>query len=299
MSRKKKTRERSFLENTLGYQNTFNDLLSIAMSRFEYENVPEGIDLRYLEESLINYGSCLLFRDEGLEKFLGLRSTNNGFDVYNNPTRFEVNTSNGYHAVRDNSNAVLMYSNVLRIPDIRIVRHYAHKIANCDRTIDVNVNAQKTPVLILCPESQILSMIQLYESYEGNEPVIMGDKETLSKSEITALKTDAPYVADKIYSLKTQYINEFLTVMGIPNISFQKKERMIMDEVNRSQGGTLAHRISPLETRERALKRFNEIFGTEMTVKFSEDFTGVSKAEADIIRDIDGEPDTLPGGEGE
>ena len=92
---------------------------------------------------------------------------------------------------------------------------------------------------------------------------------------MTVLKTDAPFIADKLYTLKTQYWNEALTHLGISNINIQKKERLITDEVTRNQGGTIASRYSRLESRREAVEKINAMFGTDIEVNYREDFQQV------------------------
>ena len=147
---------------------------------------------------------------------------------------------------------------------------FARRLYNLDRIIDVNANAQKTPVLVRASEKQRLTMLNLYKQYDGNEPFIFGDK-NLDMNSLTVLKTDAPFIADKIYQLKTQIWNEALTYLGISNITINKKERLITDEVIRAQGGTVASRYSRLETRQEAAEKINEMFGTDIKVEYRED----------------------------
>ena len=140
-----------------------------------------------------------------------------------------------------------------------------------DLVIDVNVNAQKTPVLIRCTEQERLTLKNLYMQYDGNQPFIFGDKELATKP-LEAITTEAPYVADKIYTLKTQYWNEMLTFRGISNLNIQKKERLASDEVTRSQGGTIASRYSGLNARRRACDMINDMFGLKIECDYREDF---------------------------
>ena len=89
---------------------------------------------------------------------------------------------------------------------------------------------------------------------------------------LKVLKTDAPYVADKLYQLKSQYWNEALTYLGISNTNITKKERMISDEVMRNMGGVIASRYSRLESRRQAVKKINEMFGLEIEVNYRADY---------------------------
>ena len=148
---------------------------------------------------------------------------------------------------------------------------YAKRLYNLDRIIDVNANAQKTPVLLKADEMQRLTVLNAYKEWDGNQPVIYGDK-ALDPNCLSVLRTDAPYVADKIYQLKTQYWNEALTHLGISNLNIQKKERLVSDEVVRSQGGTIASRYSRLQARRDACEKINQIFGLNVEVDYRDDF---------------------------
>ena len=160
------------------------------------------------------------------------------------------------------------------------VEMFATRLANIDRTIDVNANAQKTPMLIQCTEQQRLTLLNLFKEVDGNSPVIFGDK-NLDLNSIKAFKTDAPFVCDKLYTLKTQIWNEALTYLGISNINVQKKERLITDEVTRNQGGTIASRYSRLETRRKACDEINTMFGLSISVDYREDYQQVKDGDGE------------------
>ncbi|MBQ5687040.1 MAG: hypothetical protein IIV23_04995, partial [Ruminococcus sp.] len=141
---------------------------------------------------------------------------------------------------------------------------------NLQSTIDINVNAQKTPVLVKATENQRLTMINLYQQYDGNQPFIFADK-SLDLDGLSVLSTNAPFVADKLDELKSKAWNEALTYLGVSNVSINKKERLITDEVVRSQGGVIASRYSRLQARQTAIEQFNKIYGTTASVEFRED----------------------------
>ena len=126
-------------------------------------------------------------------------------------------------------------------------------------------------MLVQGTEKQRLTLLNVYKEYDGNSPVIFGDT-NIDLNSLKVLQTGAPYVSDKLYELKTQIWNEALTYLGISNVSFQKRERLISDEVIRSQGGTVASRYSRLTTRQKAAKEINKMFGTNISVDYRENF---------------------------
>lgn len=278
-------------ENKVDYISYFDRLTELSISMFDWKNLPETIDERFLELTLFYDGYILFFYDEILG-YLTLQCTIGGdLDVYRIPVRRNAFSSNGYYRELDNQNSVIIFNNLLHTNAWLQVENFAKRLYEFDRVIDVNVNAQKTPVLLSCEESQRLTIKNLYMKYEGNEPFIFGDK-NLSPNSIKAISTEAPFVADKIYNLKTQYWNEILTYLGISNTNIQKKERLLTDEVLRNLGGTLASRRSRLQARKQACKQINNMFGLNIECDFSEDFNMLMTI-SDELDDLD---NTLKGG---
>lgn len=309
MPRRKTNFGDSLFQNNNQYGMYLERLTELAISMFEWKNLPDTCDERFLELTLFTNGYAVFFKDEDLSNtglsesdtgsYLALPVATNGrWNVYNIPTKRRAYASNGYNKSLDVNNSVVIYNNLLHTNSINISRTYARRLYNLDRIVDVNANAQKTPVLILANEQQRLTMLQVYQKWDGNEPVIFGDRD-LDMKLVQALRTDAPYIADKIQSLKTELWNEVLTYLGISNISFQKKERMISDEVLRNQGGTIASRYSRLNARRQAADEINKMFGLNVEVNFREDyreaddeimFQGATGSERDEKGAISGTP---------
>ena len=273
MGRRKKTFfEESLSKNMNSYYEYLDRLTELAISMFEWKNLPDGIDPRFLELTLFTDGQSVFFKDDELGDYLALQvATNGGFNVYRIPLRRRAYAVNGYQRQLNIDNSVIIYNNMLRRNSIRTVKLYAERIANLDRIIDVNANAQKTPVLIQGTDTQKLTLLNVYKEYDGNAPVIFGYSDMDLKG-ISVLKTDAPFVSDKIYQLKTQLWNECLTYLGITNLNIQKKERLVSDEVTRNQGGTIASRYSRLNARRQACDEINKMFGLDISVDYREDY---------------------------
>lgn len=279
MRRKRDTQfgESAYMNN-ITYMQYYNRLTELALSMFEWKNLPKTVDQRFLEMCLFSDGMCVFFEDEVLG-YLGLRCMIGGqLNVYQIPTDRRAYATNGYQKELDGTNSVIIFNNYLHTNSMLDVEMFSKRLYNLDRAIDVNANAQKTPVLIQCDESQRLTMKNLYKQYEGNEPFIFGSK-GLDANGLKVLQTGAPYVADKLYDLKTQIWNEALTYLGISNINVVKKERMITDEVSRNQGGTVASRYSRLESRRQACKQINEMFSLNIWVDYREDFQDIKEQE--------------------
>lgn len=269
-----KKRNRQFWDSTAmnnrTYIHYYDRLTELAISMFEWKNLPPTIDERFMELALFTDGKAVFFKDEVLG-YLCLRCATSGrWNVYNVPTQRRAYASNNYNINLNENNSVIIYNNYLRKSCIADIEMFAKRLYSIERASDVNINAQKTPILILCDENQKLTMENVYMKYDGNQPVIMGAKNLDMKS-IQALKTDAPFVSDKLQMLKFQIWNEAMTYLGISNVNMHKKERLLNDEVTRNMGSTVASRYSRLEMRKKACKEINKMFELDIDVEYRED----------------------------
>lgn len=258
--------------NKLTYMQYIRRLTELSTSMFEWKNVPESVDTRYLEMQLFYNGSAIYFNDDVMGDLCLSCAVNGGFDVYGNPKeRRAYSRYNNYYRILNEKNSVIIWNNYIRTNSVLDVKMFARRLYNLDRIIDINANAQKTPVLVQASEKQRLVLLNVYKEFDGNAPVIFGDK-NLDINGLKVFSTNAPYNCDKLYQLKTQVWNEALTYLGISNVNIQKKERLITDEVTRNQGGTVASRYSRLEARRLAVEKINDMFGTNIEVNYREDF---------------------------
>jgi len=264
---RKKNRWPSAQINNQTYIDYYQRLMEFAINMFEWRNLPPTVDERFLELTLYEKGYCLYFNDEVVGN-LALTCTIGGMlDVYRIPTERRAFAVNGYNKICTSQDSVLIFNNYLHTPTILTIELFARRLYEIERTIDVNVKAQKTPTLVLASEQQRLTMKNLYMQYDGNEPFIFGDKD-MEFEGIKCLKTDAPYVADKLQVLKHQIWNEALTFCGIENSNQDKKERLVADEVGSNYGNIEAQRNVMLNARRQAADKINRMFGTNIEVGF-------------------------------
>ena len=283
--RKKTFFEESARLNNRAYAYYLTRFSELALSVFKWENLPDTVDERFLELTLYTEGQAVFFRDEVLGELCLQCAVNGPFDVYRIPIRRRAYAVNGYQKELTNKDSVIIWNNKLHTntePDMRV---FARRLWDLDRTIEVNARAQKTPVFVQGPEEQRLTLLNLYKEYDGNAPVIFGDK-NLNVEGFKSISTQAPFVGNDLYQLKTQIWNEALTYLGISNLTIQKKERVNTDEVTRSMGGTLASRNARLEARKKAADEINKMFDLDISVHFKEDLdTDEAPEEPEEVRE--------------
>lgn len=287
MARRKTNFWESAVMNNATYIQYYNRLIELSIAMFDWTGLPGTIDPRFLELTLFKYGQAVFFEDEVMGYLALTNAVQGGFDVYGYPVASRAYSPyNNYQKNLTLDDSVIIHNNYLRTPSSLDVEVFAKRLYNLDRVIDVNANAQKTPVLIKCAETQRLTMKNLYKEFDGNSPVIFGDN-GLNDANFTVLSTEAPYVADRIYQLKTQIWNEALTYLGISNVNVQKKERLITDEVSRNMGGVIASRYSRLNARQNACEKINKMFGLNVWCEYRDDYRELGEELEDVNEDDD------------
>jgi len=281
MSSKKQEKENWKLNNQT-YNMYLNRIIDIYLSLFEWKGLPETINVRYLEYTLMEQGKVFFFHDDNLG-YLALNGNAIGFNVYNEPIKYEVYAPIGYQKSLTDKNAVVIWNTFRREPYLEVFELYAQRLYEITRTQDVNVMAQKTPVLIKASEQQRLTMQNLYQKYSGNMPFIFGDKD-IDMNDIEALTTQSPYVADKLQVLKNEIWNECMTFLGVGNAKQDKKERLVAAEVSANDEQIMQSRDVMLDARKIACEQINKMFGLNVSVDYK-----LNNRKSDIMEEEGGE----------
>lgn len=240
---------------------------SLAENVFLFENLPEYVDVAYINKILVEKGSIAWFKDEvmGLLALPWVRQGN--LDVYGRPTTIRVYGTNGYTKVLNVGEYVIMYDNYGKYPLLLDITQYAQRLANCVRVQDINVSQQKTPRYWKTSQDKVESIKGLLNKIDSDENAVIG-YEDIDIDNTQCVLEPAPYVTDKLDDYKNNIFNEFLRLIGVANLTVQKKERNIKDEVLASQGGTIASRFSRFEPRKKAVDLINKKFEVDIQVKF-------------------------------
>lgn len=279
----KKRLVNSQLSNFLTYQMYLRQLLTLAENVFEFENLPEFIDVSYLNKQLLRKGSVAFFKDEVMG-LLALPYNNVGtLDVYGRPKTIQVIARNGYTRMLKQGEFVIMYDNNGRYPLLMDIYQNAERIALCKRVIDINISQQRTPRIWLTNSDKKRSVEDLVNDIDGNvERVLAYDN--INLDDLQAVCEPAPFVADKIDIHLEKEWAEFFRLIGVANLVEQKKERLIQDEMTASLGGTIASRYSRFEPRKRAIEEINRKFGTDIKVRY---YDGIPTTEKEVEEYID------------
>lgn len=313
MSKRKTYKDNyKFIDSAIVNDETYFDyvdrLKKIALSIFEWVNLPKSMDARYLEKCLYYYGQAAILKDknfgfintkccsEGYVNIYGLPSSLNCFS-YDYQTSRKLYTglrpdqTENMRKYLENCECILVQNDWERTPTSQTLELFAYRLYEAEQTAFVNIKAQKTPVMVLVDENQRLMMENLYQKYDGNQPFIFGDKKQLGENALRSIKTDAPFVADKIIEYKKEIWNEALTFLGVNNIMVDKKERLITDEANSNNELINLNLQSYLAPRLEACRQFNEKFGLtgtdkEISVRVRSDLHNIIKNAQSVVNDF-------------
>lgn len=288
----------SQLTNILTIQSYRRRMCSMAENVLLIKNLPEFIDVGYINDCLLKTGSVVFFIDEYLG-LLALPYYNISIrDMYGRPTQVVVHGDNGQYERTLTNKAgeepefIIMYDNQSRLPIYQELLQLSERMALCTRVQDINLIQQKSPRIWCTSDDKVNSLKYALNEIDGNESVVITlDNDFLKDTQ--AILQPAPFVTDKIQDQKDALWCEFLTLIGVCNDSFKKKERNITDEVKYSQGGTIANRYSRFESRKKAIDMINKYF-----VPRHNKIKGIDKIEDLQVEFYDGLPTTLEEDEG-
>ena len=287
----------AILLNNETYLDYLNRMKKIALSMFDWINLPKSMNSRYLEMTLYYNGQASLLYDEDYG-FINTQCCDSGYiNIYGLPTKLNC-YSYRFHKERElyvagsnlpaEEECILVLNNYERIPTCTTLELFAMRMAEITRTIDVNVKSQRFPILIPTDQRQYFTLKKLYEEYDGNTPVIFGDKNLTNVDMLKAIKTDAPFVANDLALLKREVWNEFLTFLGVSNLD-EKRERLITSEADSNNELINLNMQSYLAPRKQACEEFNEKFGLKgekkIDVKLRSDLYNIIKENESIISD--------------
>ena len=243
----------------------------LALNRYKWENLPNGIESRYIEQMLFDNGECAMFDHPDLGLCILRSSSRENLNIYGEPTKLTVTGFNEHRTVMMDE-CVRIMNNDLGLPSLPDILYYSKRMAEIDDIIMQNLRQQRVPYLFATDENNSFSMKSLYDRMYQGEPAIFIDKEMLKgePENIMVIPTAAPYLVDKLQIQKQEMERELLTFLGINN-TLEKKERLIVDETNaNNQFIKMASDIG-FKQRQLACDQMNRMFGLNISVIETQD----------------------------
>lgn len=273
------------LSNFKSYKNYLDKMMLLAMNVFQFKGIDNYVDMSVINYELVTKGSVAFFKDEVMEMVVALPYSNVGkLDMYGRPTQIMARAKNGqYYRLLNKDEFVIMYDNESKIPIYSNILSTSERLALIKRTLDINIRQQQTPRFWKTSEENQRTIKDMINQVEADVETIV-TYDNIDLDDTTLVLSPAPYVADKLNEAKKEEWAEFLELIGISNLSVQKKERVIRDEIMSTMGGTIASRYSRFESRRKAIEEINKKWGTSIEVEF---YDGLPTTIADVDNYLD------------
>ena len=267
-------------------------LRMLATSLFTWKGLDDvaGIGAsRFLEQTLYENGRACFVKDDELGYMALAVNPNDKLNIYHLPTKVMA-WSIGYNKTFNFNDIVYIMNNEIQKPTMASLELFAYRLYETERTIDVNLLAQKTPILIEGDSKTILTLKNVYMQYSGNVPFVFGNKQFDISNKLNVLKTDAPYIIDKLDVHKHQIFNDALTILGIDNANTDKKERLITNEVESNEQLITYYLNCWYKTRKKACDEINEKFGLNIEIVLNKEVIELlNKTDNEMVGVDDGE----------
>lgn len=247
----------------------WNQLRGKCIARFTWEGLPNGIDPRFIESTLMDNGFAIFYYDTFFEMFMCMPATQTSIlDIQDNPTAFRVTRNGIYSREVKASECVVIWGNQTRIPDTQVVRIYSERLATVDRTIEIDLLNERNPMIVACNNDQRHTIANVMSKIYDGEPVVWGTEnlsmenlaQTIGVFPLNQNAGTGAVSSIKHMESKTRIWGEALTMLGIMNIDSDKRERMVVAEAGANTGQVLASREQFMKPRELACEQINATF---------------------------------------
>lgn len=276
-----------------------NIIMQLAMSRFNWVNLPKTCDARFLEYTLLTAGvATIAFPPTMKGTFFSTKAKfQSTLDVYDNPFQWQSIGNNGWRFNCSPFNGVLIRDNSTRFPLMEGINLYARELAQIRITKNVNRFHQKMPVVYVVPQERKLDTINMIKQVAGGEPAVMAYPEFARDVQATAMQTGVPYLSEQIAQDEINVWNRIYMMLGIDN-STLKMERQTQDEIQAHKNPAELIRLSSLNERRCAADYLNRMFPEylldgDIKVEWNRDlesnnfnFTYDMRAQAELLPDL-------------
>jgi len=241
----------------------------MCMNRFEWKGLPDSVNPRFLELEIFYRGMCVYYHDKLTGQDVVAQGANVGYmNAFDEPTSFTVIGSDRSPLELSVKKAVPIYANYLRTPETDVVEMYAMKIAKFDRTIEITGDNMRQPKIVKAKENQRLTMSNLNRMHEEGQGVIyVSDTLNLDDVDVLDLGVPSGYLSD-LQTARTRLWNECMGLLGINHANQDKKERLVSSEVGANDEQVDAMKNVALNSRQRAAKQINDMFGLNVSVDY-------------------------------
>lgn len=205
--------------------------------------------------------------------------TLSGYNIYYRPTIFLVSNPalRKQYRLQIGEQTELIKLTPDYIGAFDIVQLYGDMMAVVLESFGVNaINAKFSYVFMAENKTMAESMKKLYDQVASGQPAAFADRKLFDQEGnprwmlfLNNLKQN--YIGVELLETLTEIENKFNTLIGIKNANNEKKERMIVDEVNANNQDTRALCSVWLDCLQESFEKVNDMFDLNLSVKLREE----------------------------
>jgi hypothetical protein len=251
--------------------------------------MPDSIDVRFMEMTLLRRALSIFYFDKKYDKFFALEGASTMYvNMMHNPTGYTVigpnflgKTIGAYRFDKEGDQtdtAIPIWSNYMRIPDLDIIMLYSIRLAEMDRTIEINSKNARRNKVIITPENTKLSAVNINRQLDEGQDGIQVAGPLQDMQFIQAVDMGISMIdVEKLHIIRTRMWNECMGLLGIDNANQDKKERLVASEVDANNDQVSNMRYVNLNARRTAADQINAVHGLNVTVEYFTDAEETAK----------------------
>ena len=266
----------------------FKSLLSKCGALFEWQNLPKTVDEAFLNSCLFLKGYTAFFEKDGkiYNNIGGLGGKPN--ENYYSTVFILANPILGNAEFEIGKTCEVMYNTVSDKQLLNLTTTttgglytliYSTATMLTDNLVSINsaqINSRVQSVFRADNDGQAQSAKAFLKRQYDGEPFSIVTSDDLQKFDVLNLTTDTGDNLTHLIELHQHIIADFYNQIGITTTPYQKKERLITDEINSIDRMTACTLSAMLTARQEACEKINKMFGTNISVKLA-DFLNVPR----------------------
>lgn len=247
-----------------------DNLFERLMRLFIYDGLGEEIEAKEIEERLYMAGHCGIAQYNGkLTAFFG--SFFGPTVYYDEFTNYTVHSPVYSNTFKIDDNIIVINNNALKNPSIDHVNHYAALLAHAEVTLLKQfVEARDSGGVPIAQNEKAKQSLLAYQKamYQGKINVV-SDLAGIGVEYLGADRHTSLRIAE-VWEVRKNLLKSFYADIGV-RASFDKKSNAVIDEITSDTSMLLYNVSDMLEERKKGLKKVNDLFGVNWSVRLSDE----------------------------
>lgn len=253
------------------------DYLSLYSNAFDYEGFPEdflkltGKNRMWLAMKF--FAPCVCFFKNEVDGLQCLPvSGMSDYNIAGLPTKWKAFGANGVTYERDETNSVLMFNDyAFSIPFIKLL-YDLDLMLECDNTHAQNLKAQRQPLIVEMEEDEKKSASTFISQLDQEVIKVRkrnsqnGKRSNERPYDTHAFESGRAFQGDQLASDYRYFESRILTRLGYNNENLEKRERLLVDEINSNNEVVESFFTTRLECEKEAFDQINKMWGYNIKV---------------------------------